>query len=84
MKYILIVLGAVLISIVSYFVGISSSKFEENLCYSEVIFLIGEHSKNKGSSVTVEQLVNSLPLRGYETECKNVLIQVGDLLKKQT
>ena len=84
MKYILTILGVVLISITAYFVGTFSSKFEENLCYSEVISLIGEYSKIKDTSVTVEQLVNSLPLRGYETECKNVLIQVKGLLKKQT
>ena len=64
--------------------GTFSSKFEESLCYSEVISLIGEYSKIKDTSVTVEQLVNSIPLRGYETECKNVLIQVKSLLKKQT
>ena len=70
-----IVLGVLVILGLPYMVGVYSTLFETNLCYSNVISSIDEKAEAAISAGTPDaatgfrHLVNSLPLAGYETNC---------------
>jgi hypothetical protein len=73
-----IVLGVLVILGLPYMVGVYSTLFETNLCYSNVISSIDEKAEAAISAGTPDaatgfrHLVNSLPLAGYETNCDAV------------
>jgi hypothetical protein len=73
-----IVLGGLVILSFPYFVGVYSTLFETNLCYSNVISSLDEKAEAAISAGTSDaatgfrHLVNSLPLAGYETNCDAV------------
>ena len=71
-------LGGLVILSLPYIVGVYSTQFETNLCYSNVISSIDEKAEAAISAGTpaaatgFRHLVNSLPLAGYETNCDAV------------
>jgi hypothetical protein len=73
-----IVLGGLVILSFPYFVGVYSTLFETNLCYSNVISSLDEKAEAAISAGTPDaatgfrHLVSSLPLAGYETNCDAV------------
>jgi hypothetical protein len=73
-----IALGVLVILGLPYIVGVYSTLFETNLCYSNVISSIDEKAEAAISAGTpaaatgFRHLVNSLPLAGYETNCDAV------------
>lgn len=73
-----IVLGGLVVLSFPYLVGVYSTLFETNLCYSNVISSIDEKAEAAISAGTPDattgfrHLVNSLPLAGYETNCDAV------------
>ena len=81
-KLILIILSIVLIAIASYSAGYFSSNFNLNLCYSDAVSLIGEYSDKEANNLPVTELINSLSLRGYETSCDEILVQIKNHMAK--
>jgi hypothetical protein len=73
-----IVLGGLVILSFPYFVGVYTTLFETNLCYSNVISSIEEKAEvaitagTPAAATGFRHLVNSLPLAGYETNCDAV------------
>jgi hypothetical protein len=73
-----IALGVLVILGLPYIVGVYSTLFETNLCYSNVISSIDEKAEAAisagipAAATGFRHLVNSLPLAGYETNCDAV------------
>ena len=73
MKFIILFLSALFIAVISYGVGYFSSSFEANSCYSEVISLLSKTTRDDDSELHQVNINKKLPLRGYETDCQEVL-----------
>ena len=62
-----------------YRFGLFMVFFEENLCYSKVIteihdkVRIANESKDFEKVEALDNLLDSLPLNGYETNCKDIV-----------
>ena len=69
---------AALLLFITFYAGSFATSFESNLCYSYAISDIREKVKsanksgNAGEFQKLEQLLESLPLHGYESNCKEI------------
>lgn len=72
-----LIISAVLLGS-AYGVGSFTFLFNTNMCYSEIISLIQEEvdyaikTKNTDDLIEVQNLIKSLPLRGYESDCNEI------------
>ena len=70
-----IVAVVVLAGVAGYFVGSFGASFDSGLCYSSVIVGIADEARSAirvGGSSELQRFqgfMDSLPLRGYETDC---------------
>jgi len=82
-----IVLSLLFIACVSiaYYSGKFSTSFNANMCYSNVIVTITDEVKsarNSDAEGALEELIRgleTLPLNGYESNCKEIKQAVGNL-----
>lgn len=76
-RLIIVIIGALFVG-GAYFTGVILTSFDTNLCYSETISIIQdnvEHAIKTGESsdlLRVKELLDSLPLRGYESDCREI------------
>jgi len=74
-----ILLGLSLLVGVTYWWAAFSTSFNINMCYSGVISFVSEQAqvvavaKDENTTTAFKAMMQSLPLRGYETECSEVL-----------
>lgn len=82
-KALAVTLGVAALCGVSYFAGAFSTSFNDGLCYSEVISGISAHAQKSielggpGQSKQFLEFVESLPVRGYETDCPELLAAIN-------
>lgn len=78
LRVFLAIFGTVFVLGITFWFGKFTTWFNLNLCYSEVINLIATEASSVAESQDPDKvkmfqnLVRSLPLHGYETECKEV------------
>ncbi len=63
-----------------YWLGAFSEQFSSGLCYSSAIDKIATAVETTNSPTTLAEKIKSLPLHGYETNCKDVELATGKLL----
>ncbi len=79
MKYFLYSIGLVIFGGICFYAGVLVTSFSYNLCYSEAIGNISAQAEIViGSNDPVvreefEKMLKNLPLRGYETNCDEIL-----------
>jgi hypothetical protein len=72
-----LIISAVLLGS-AYGIGSFSVLFNTNMCYSEIISLIQEEvdyaikTNSTDDLIEVQNLMESLPLRGYESDCNEI------------
>ena len=74
-----VLLGLMLLVGVTYWWAVFSTSFNANMCYSEVISFIAEQAQSTAASkaepdmTAFKEMIQELPLHGYETDCNEVL-----------
>ncbi|WP_313705073.1 hypothetical protein [Massilia sp.] len=64
---------------VSYYVGVFSTSFDTNVCYSELLSTLSsqaEQAAASGDRAEIERYaarIKSLPNRGYESDCSEIM-----------
>lgn len=77
LNFVILLVAATIIT-VAYLLGSFSSSFATNMCYSNVVTIIEDsvdHAVESGTRedlLKVKLLLESLPLRGYESDCEQI------------
>ncbi len=75
LKGVATIIGIAALCGVAYFIGGYSTQFDDGICYSEVIHGVAGHAQRaielagREQSRQFMEFVESLPVRGYETDC---------------
>jgi len=78
MKYLAIIFALILPCAISFYVGVFSTSFETNLCYSNVLRSLADQAKSaaaSGNPADIERyarMIDTLPLAGYESDCTRI------------
>ncbi|MEK1941071.1 MAG: hypothetical protein AAAB16_11950 [Pseudomonas sp.] len=79
LKTLLAIVLITLPAAVLFYAGIFSTSFSLNMCYSDVLTKLGARTESVAKAESPQALkdwaafINNLPLRGYETDCAELL-----------
>ena len=77
-KFLTIALAVVVPAVVVFYAGVFSTSFNTNMCYSLVLSKLSERAQLAAASrdhmhmVHYARLMESLPNRGYESQCEEI------------
>lgn len=78
MKIILILITAVSFIVVAFYMGHMFASFDVNMCYSEILADLdrkvdaASKSGDQTKVLKIHKFLQSLPLRGYESDCTEI------------
>ncbi len=81
-KALLILLGAIAIGVSTFVLTSAHTTAKLNLCYSQVFSELSEVASS--SHEQLEPMIESLPMRGYESDCQEILKAARQLRAKST
>lgn len=80
---------ALIWSFACFYAGSFSMQFHQNLCYSEMLSILGENSikiANSGDPIIFiewAKFIHNLPIVGYESNCSEILEHVKQGVKNE-